>query len=89
MSSVNKDEKTLHDRFVVFQNLLFVGIVVILASLLFQNTVLFWIIWGLGLLIAVAAIVYRNKYFKCPHCGSKLDVRGVPKYCPDCRKELV
>ena len=85
---MNKDDRTLHDHFVVFENLLFVSIVVIVASLLFQNTILFWILWLLGLLIAVAAIVYRGKYVRCPHCGSKLNVRGVPKYCPDCGKEL-
>lgn len=85
---MDKKEKTLHEHFVVIENLLFTGIALILASLLFQDTVLFWIIWGLGLLIAVSGGVYRSIYFKCPHCGGKLNVRGMPKYCPDCGKEL-
>ena len=85
---MDKKEKTLREHFVVFENLLFIGVAVILASLLFQNSVVFWILWGLGLLIAVSAGVYRNKYFKCPHCGGKLNVRGMPKHCPDCGKKL-
>ena len=44
-----------------------------------------WI--GLGLMIS--GIVWHILFIRCPHCGSKLHVRGVPKYCPDCGKELV
>ena len=82
-----KKEKTLQEHFVVMENMLFIGVALILASLLFKDTVLLWFLWGLGILFAIAAI-YRSKYFKCPHCGGKLNVRGLPKHCPDCGGKL-
>ena len=28
-------------------------------------------------------------FYKCPHCGAQLEPRGpVPKFCPNCGKEL-
>ena len=79
-----KKEKTLQEHFVVFENLLFIGLVAMVASTLFKDTILFWILFAVGFLIMMAACVYHWKYYKCPHCGGRLNVRGVPKFCPDC-----
>ena len=84
-----KKEKTPQEHYVVFTNLLFIGVVLILVSILFKDTVFFWVLWGLGLLIAIAGVAYRGKYFKCPHCGGKLNVRGLPKHCPDCGGKIL
>lgn len=87
---MKKDKKTLHDHFIVIENLFFIGSVIMLIPALFQDDLWTWILMFLGFLIMAAAAVYRVHFFKCPHCGSKLNhVRGVPKYCPDCGKELL
>ena len=86
---MKKDRKALQDHFVVIQNLLFVGAIVMLAAVFFQNSPLIWIPAVLGFLIMIASIVYAAKYFKCPHCSSKLDPRRkVPNFCPNCGKSL-
>ena len=86
---MKKDGKTLHDHYIVIQNLLFIGLVVMLSAILFQHTKFFWILWALGLLIMLTSVLYANRYFKCPHCGTKLDPRRkVPNFCPNCGKEL-
>ena len=84
-----KKEKNQHDHFRIMENLIFIGFVIMLIpALLNLSTLWAWILMPLGFGIMVAACLYRNKYYKCPHCGSNLNVRGVPKYCPDCGKEL-
>ena len=42
---------------------------------------------GLGVLaLGLLQIVL---FYKCPHCGAQLEPRGpVPKFCPNCGKEL-
>ena len=86
---MKKEEKTLHDHFVIMENLFFIGLVIMVIPTLFQDALWTWILMFLGFAVMVAAVIYRNKFFKCPHCGSRLNhVRGVPKYCPDCGKEL-
>ena len=86
---MKKDQKTLQDHFIVSQNLIWIGGVIMLSSILIQHTSLFWIPWILGFLIMIASVVYSARYFKCPHCGTKLDPRRkVPNYCPNCGKSL-
>lgn len=84
-----KNEKTLHDHLIISRNMLFVGCVVMLSAIFFQSSALFWLPWGLGFFIMIAGVLYRSKFYKCPHCGCKeISMRRVPKYCPDCGKEL-
>lgn len=86
---MKKDQKTLQDHFIVSQNLIWIGGVIMLSSILFQHTSFFWIPWILGFLIMIASVVYSARYFKCPHCGTKLDPRRkVPNYCLNCGKSL-
>ena len=83
------NKKSLHDHFVVTQNLMFAGLVIMLSAILFQSTVFVWVLWGLGLLIMMTSVLYAAKYLKCPHCETKLDLRRkVPNFCPNCGKNL-
>ena len=86
---MEKKEKSLHDHFVVIQNLLVVGLVIMLSSVLFPHTDFYWILLVIGSLVMIASVVYASKHFKCPHCWTKLDPRRkVPNFCPNCGKEL-
>ena len=86
---MQKEEKSLHDHFVVIKSLLLIGFFVMLSAVFFQDSAFAWILWILGFLIMVASIFYALKYYRCPHCRSKLDARRkVPNFCPDCGKEL-
>lgn len=84
-----KKEKTIHDHFNIIQNLIFSGfIIMILPALISMSALWTGILMFLGFGVMAAACIYHNKYYKCPHCGSKLNVRGIPKYCPNCGKKL-
>lgn len=86
---MKKEEKTLHDHYAVIERLFWIGFVIMLIPTLFQNDLWTWILMLLGFGIVVAACIYQNKHFKCPHCDSKLDPRRkVPNYCPNCGKSL-
>lgn len=86
---MKKEEKTLHDHFRIMENLIFIGFIIMVIPALFpMRTLWTGILMFLGFGVMVSACIYRNKFYKCPHCGSKLNVRGVPNYCPDCGKEL-
>ena len=42
---------------------------------------------GLGVL--ALGLLQMVLFYKCPHCGVQLEPRGpVPKFCPNCGKEL-
>ena len=87
---MKKEEKTLQDHFIVTQNLLFTGGMVMLSAILFQYSDFFWIPWVLGFLVMIASVLYANRYFKCPHCDAKLDFRQkVPNFCPNCGEKLL
>ena len=81
-------EKTLHDHFAVIEKMLLTGFAVMLLPIFFESDLWTGILMFLGFGIMVCACIYRNKYFRCPHCGSRLNVRGVPAYCPDCGEKL-
>ena len=82
-------KKSLQEHFVVTQNLMFAGFLIMLAAILFQHTKWVIILWGIGFLVMIASVFYSNKYYKCPHCETKLDPRRkVPNFCPNCGKEL-
>ena len=84
-----KQEKTLHHHFNIVQNLIFIGFaIMVIPAIIRINAIWTGILMFLGFGIMAAACIYQNKYYKCPHCGSKLNVRGIPKYCPDCGKKL-
>ena len=53
-----------------------------LAAVLLCVVLIFVGVLALGLLQMVL-------FYKCPHCGAQLEPRGpVPKFCPNCGKEL-
>ena len=85
---MEKQKKTLHEHFIMIQNLFFIGLGIMVFGAVIDTGIWTWILMAVGLLVAVAGCVYHYKYWKCPHCGNRLNVRGVPKYCPDCGKEL-
>jgi len=85
---MDKKKKTLHDRFVVIQNLMFIGLGIMVLGALIDTGVWTWILMTIGLLFTVAGCVYHFKFFRCPHCGQIPYTRGLPKFCPNCGKEL-
>ena len=86
---MEKEEKNLQSHLVTIQNLLFIGAIVMIVALLLPNTAFFWIVGILGFLMMIASILYSARYYKCPHCKTKLDPRRkVPNFCPNCGKEL-
>jgi len=86
---MKKEGKTLHDHFIVIQNLLFIGTIILLSTLLFQDALFSLIPFILGLVLMLGSVAYAYRYFKCPHCGTKLDPRRkVPNFCPNCGEEL-
>ena len=85
---MEKQKKTLHEHFVVIQNLMFVGLGIMVFGAVIDTGIWTWILMTVGLLIAVAGCVYHYKFFRCPHCGQIPHSRGLPKYCPNCGKEL-
>ena len=44
---------------------------------------------GAGLGVLALGLLQMVLFYKCPHCGARLEPRGpVPKFCPNCGKEL-
>ena len=85
---MEKRKKTLHEHFVVIQNLMFIGLGIMVFGAVIDTGVWTWILMTVGLLIAVAGCVYYCKFVRCPHCGQIPNSRGLPKFCPHCGKEL-
>ena len=86
---MEKEGKTLQEHFAIIERLLWIGFSIMMLSMFFQNALWIGMLLFLGFGVMVVACVYHNKYLKCPHCGSRLNVRGVPNYCPDCGEKLV
>lgn len=87
---MEKEEKTLQEHLVIIEWLFLIGFGIMLLPALIQSDLWTWILMFSGLGIMVAGVLYSGKYFRCPHCGSKLDPRRkVPNYCPDCGKKLI
>ena len=83
-----KKHHSLQEHHDILQLLLLIGLGLILFSRL-ASGVGFWLLFLLGLVVSVAAIYYRNKYYKCPHCSTKLTpLRKLPAFCPECGKDL-
>lgn len=85
-----KPKKSLHDHAIAIVNRGFIGILLLIISKYFPHPIL-----SLGLLAAavgllVNAILYSRKYYKCPHCGAPLPLKGnsCPDYCMDCGRKL-
>ena len=82
-----KKDKTLQEHFVVYQNLIFIGIVLLLLAKYLTKATWWWIPFLAGLGCCIAAAVYHKKYIKCPHCGSNR-IGSKSKFCPECGKKL-
>lgn len=86
---MEKEKKTLNDHYAVSQKLLLIGFAIMLSAIFFQYTAFLWVPGLLGFLVMISSVVYSSRYFRCPHCDSKLDPRRkAPNYCPNCGKEL-
>ena len=85
---MKKKEKTLRDHLTVIEILFVVGFIIMNIPIFFQNDLWTGVFMFLGFGIMVAACIYRNKHFKCPHCEGKLHIRGIPQYCPHCGEKL-
>ena len=60
--------------------------IALLSIWLFQSVS--WLCF-IGLTLVIAGILWRLHFVKCPHCADKLlGCRVIPKYCPNCGKEL-
>ena len=81
---MEKPRKTLQEHFVVIQNLMFIGLGIMVFGAVIDTGIWTWILMSVGLLITVAGAVYHYKFFRCPHCGQLLNGRGLPKFCPEC-----
>ena len=81
-------QKTLKEHHDMLQFLLLIGV----GSILFSQVasgIGFWILFIIGLVVSVAALFYRNQYYKCPHCSMKLNpLHKLPEFCPECGKKL-
>ena len=82
-----KKKKTLQEHFVVFENLIFFGIVLFFLARFFSEADYWWVFWLISLGCWIAAEVYRRKFIKCPHCGSRHIVAKC-QFCPNCGKKL-
>ena len=86
---MKKEKKSLNDHFIVHQKLLVAGFFIMLSAIFFQNAAFYWFPLVLGTLVMISGVMYAARYFKCPHCGTRLDARmKAPNYCPECGKKL-
>lgn len=47
------------------------------------------IIFWLGIIVFISAIIYRLIFVRCPHCGDLwLSMRTMPEYCPKCGRSI-
>ena len=84
-----KQPATIHDHVRIHTILFWLGVAIVgISSIWSQPLQPYWLMW-VGVAIFLSSFVYRLWKVQCPHCGSKLlGYRVIPKYCPDCGKEL-
>lgn len=83
-----KKDNQLSKHHDILQLLLLVGLGLIILSRLASGN-FFWIPFLAGLVLSAAAIIYRNKYYICPHCRKKLNpLLKLPAFCPHCGERL-
>ena len=85
---MQNEEKNLHYHYAVIERLFWIGFIIMVIPVFFTSDLWTGIFLFVGFGVMVAAVIYRNKFFKCPHCDSRLNVRGVPKHCPECGEPL-
>lgn len=84
-----KKHRSLKEHSRICSNIYLTGMGIIILTVLFENTSTKMGLLTIGVAVVVAAMVYRFKYIKCPHCGSNLvGSRILPEFCPDCGKTL-
>lgn len=84
-----KHPMTIHDHIRIHTVLFWLGAAIVVTGGIFSKPLQpHWLIW-VGVGIFLASPVYRLLTVRCPHCGSRmLSCKVLPKYCPDCGKEL-
>ena len=80
---------SIHDHMNIHTVLFWLGVaIVVVGGMLSKPLQPHWLLW-VGIAVFLAAPVYRLLKIQCPHCGSRmLSCQVLPKYCPDCGKEL-
>ena len=80
---------SIHDHVKIHTVLFWLGVaIVVVGGMLSKPLQPHWLLW-VGIAVFLAAPVYRLLKIRCPHCGSRmLSCKVLPKYCPDCGKEL-
>ena len=63
----------------MFSGLLLIGIGVIIGE---SGTLLFQILFGVGILVILAGVFTRIAFMRCPLCG--VWFKYMPKFCPNC-----
>lgn len=84
-----KKEKTLREHAIMVENLIFIGIVLLILSKYLAESALFWPLFLGGIGLAIAGGVYQHKYHKCPACRCQLPIyrKGI-QFCPQCGRSL-
>lgn len=84
-----KKHRTLKEHSRICTNLYLAGMGIIILTVLFESISVKMPLLTIGVAMVVAALVYRFKHIKCPHCGSNLaGARTLPEFCPDCGGKL-
>ena len=84
-----KKEKTLREHAIMVENLVFIGVVLLILSKYLSESALFWPLFLGGLGLGITGTVYQFKYHKCPSCRCQLPIyrKGI-QFCPQCGKPL-
>jgi len=85
-----KQKKSVWDHADTALKLWVLAMLLCIVSKFFEGTPVQWLLILSGVVIAVAAVVYRFQKVRCPHCASHMTAtKGKPKRCPDCGGKLL
>lgn len=84
-----KKAKTLREHAIMVENLLFIGIVLLILSKYLSESALFWPLFLSGIGTVTAGSIYQKKHHICPDCGQLLPIyrKGI-RFCPNCGRCL-
>ena len=80
-------KQPLKQHFLTHQVILWGGLILAVVGAL-KRPMTAWMLW-VGLAVALGGLIYRAIFIKCPYCGDTMaGSRTMPRYCPNCKKEL-